>query len=383
MKSKFILIIVGFLFLFLPSGANALTINLFYGAECPHCEHEREYLDSLKKQYGDNITIKKYEVWHNEENAEFLDKVRTALGDTGEGVPYTVIGTHDFTGYSENTANDIRSLIIQSIASPIPDVLEDIKAGQKIDNNSEKISNNITVPILGQINPENVSLPLLGLTLGLSDSFNPCAIWVLLFFVSVMLSLKNKKRMWLSGIIYILVTAITYALFMITWAHLPNSELPQAILSSLLAIVAIIVGAVNLNYFLRYGSEEEKKQPKFLKIKNFINNHKFVFTLILTTILMITINLIELTASSGSPLLFTSILELNEISTFNYIINIIIYIFFFILDDIIIFLILMLIMTKTKLLEKSSKYLSLISGVMLLLIAAILIFKPELFMFNF
>lgn len=383
MKSKFILIIVGFLFLLLPSGANALTINLFYGAECPHCEHEREYLDSLKKQYGDNITIKKYEVWHNEENAEFLDKVRTALGDTGEGVPYTVIGTHDFTGYSENTANDIRSLIIQSIASPIPDVLEDIKAGQKIDNNSEKISNNITVPILGQINPENVSLPLLGLTLGLSDSFNPCAIWVLLFFVSVMLSLKNKKRMWLSGIIYILVTAITYALFMITWAHLPNSELPQAILSSLLAIVAIIVGAVNLNYFLRYGSEEEKKQPKFLKIKNFINNHKFVFTLILTTILMITINLIELTASSGSPLLFTSILELNEISTFNYIINIIIYIFFFILDDIIIFLILMLIMTKTKLLEKSSKYLSLISGVMLLLIAAILIFKPELFMFNF
>ena len=98
---------------------------------------------------------------------------------------------------------------------------------------------------------------------------------------------------------------------------------------------------------------------------------------------MIAINLIELTASSGSPLLFTSVLDLNEIGIFSYIINIIIYIFFFILDDIIIFLILMLLMYKTKLFDKHSKYLSLISGIILFLIAIALIFKPEWFLFNF
>lgn len=382
MPKKIIFLIVTLIFLLLPFNAKALTINLFYGEECPHCEHEREYLDSLEKQYGDNITIKTYEVWHNEKNDNLLKKVREALGDDNKGVPYTVIGTYDFTGYSDRTANEIRNLIIQSIATPIPDVIDDIKDGKEI-TSAEEIDSSITVPILGEVNPEEVSLPLLALTLGFSDSFNPCAIWVLLFFVALMFSIKDKKRMWLTGITYIVITALTYALFMVTWTHIPNSELPQAILSSALAIIAIIVGALNLNYFLRYGSQEEEKKSKFLIIKNFFNKHKFSLTLILTIILMIAINLIELTASSGSPLLFTSVLNLNDIGTFSYIINIIIYIFFFILDDIIVFFVLMLLKYKTKLFDKHSKYLSLISGIILFVIAISLIFKPEWFMFNF
>ena len=51
--------------------------------------------------------------------------------------------------------------------------------------------------------------------------------------------------------------------------------------------------------------------------------------------------------------------------------------------NIIIFLILMLLMYKTKLFDKHSKYLSLISGIILFLIAIALIFKPEWFLFNF
>ena len=50
---------------------NPTTIYFFYGKECPHCAKEKPFLDELEKKYSD-LTIKRYEVWHNKENADFF-----------------------------------------------------------------------------------------------------------------------------------------------------------------------------------------------------------------------------------------------------------------------------------------------------------------------
>ena len=54
--------------------------------------------------------------------------------------------------------------------------------------------------------------------------------------------------------------------------------------------------------------------------------------------LAISVNIVELACSAGLPLVFTQILAINNLYTFDYIVNIFIYIFFFLIDDLIVFM---------------------------------------------
>lgn len=390
MHKKLLLIIIPLILFLIPLNAQAkeLTINLFYGKECPHCEHESQYLETLKKQYGDNIEIKKYEVWHNKENNDLLTKVRKALKNEDEGVPYTVIGTNDFTGYNENTANQINNLIKQHLKTPIPDIIEDVKQGKEIKKQKTNQDNEITVPILGEVNAKTVSLPLLAAAVGLVDGFNPCAMWVLIFLISMLIGMNNKKRMLTLGITFILTSGIMYTLFMVAWLHIAQSAMQQVILRSLIAIIAIIAGAYNLNKYFKQPdgcTVTNKKQRKQIleKIKKFTKEKSLILSLIGVITLAITVNLVELACSAGLPLLFTSVLAMNDLNTIQYSLNILIYIIFFLIDDIIVFIIAIKTMEVTGLSTKYSKYLSLIGGLIMLAIGALLILKPEWIMFNF
>lgn len=390
MNKKIFFIIAALAFLLIPFKAEAkeLTINLFYGKECPHCEDEQKYLDTLKKQYGDNIKIKKFEVWHDSDNNDLLTKVRKALDNEDTGVPYTVIGTYGFTGYSEDTADKIRNLVKDNIKEPIPDIIDDVKEGKEISEIKKIESNDVTIPLLGKVDAKTVSLPLLAVVIGLADGFNPCAMWVLLFLISMLLGMKNRKRMWMLGVTFILTSAIMYTLFMVAWLHIAASAMQQVLLRSLIALVAIIAGAYNLNKYFKEPdgcSVTNKKQRKqiFEKIKKFTKEKSLILALVGVITLAITVNLVELACSAGLPLLFTSVLAMNDLNAFEYGLYIFIYIFFFLIDDIIIFLIAMKTMEVKGISTKYGKYSSLIGGILMLLIGALLILKPEWIMFNF
>lgn len=390
MNKKIFFIVIALAFLLIPFKAEAkeLTINLFYGKECPHCEDEQKFLDTLKKQYGDNIEIKKFEVWHDSDNNDLLTKVRKALKNEDTGVPYTVIGTYGFTGYSEDTADKIRNLVKDNIKEPIPDIIDDVKLGKEISEIKKIDNNDVTVPILGKVDAKTVSLPLLAVVIGLADGFNPCAMWVLLFLISMLLGMKNRKRMWMLGVTFILTSAVMYTLFMVAWLHIAASAMQQVILRTLIALVAIIAGAYNLNKYFKEPdgcTVTNKKQRKqiFEKIKKFTKEKSLILALVGVITLAITVNLVELACSAGLPLLFTSVLAINDLNTFEYGLYIFIYIFFFLIDDIIVFLIAMKTTEVTGLSTKYGKYSSLIGGILMLLIGALLILKPEWIMFNF
>jgi len=390
MNKKIFFIVIALAFLLIPFKAEAkeLTVNLFYGKECPHCEDEQKFLDTLKKQYGDNIEIKKFEVWHDSDNNDLLTKVRKSLKNEDTGVPYTVIGTYGFTGYSADTADKIRNLVKDNIKEPIPDIIDDVKAGKEISEIKKIDNNDVTVPILGKVDAKTVSLPLLAVVIGLADGFNPCAMWVLLFLISMLLGMKNRKRMWMLGVTFILTSAVMYTLFMVAWLHIAASAMQQVILRTLIALVAIIAGAYNLNKYFKEPdgcTVTNKKQRKqiFEKIKKFTKEKSLILALVGVITLAITVNLVELACSAGLPLLFTSVLAINDLNTFEYGLYIFIYIFFFLIDDIIVFLIAMKTTEVTGLSTKYGKYSSLIGGILMLLIGALLILKPEWIMFNF
>ena len=139
-----------------------INIYLFKGAECPHCAEEKEWLKKIEDDYKDYINIYEFEVWHNEENARILDNVKKEMKSTSNSVPFTVVGSYYFVGFSKTTASNIENRI---------------KEYAELNMNP----NEVKVPILGKINMKTVSIPIVAIVLGFVDGFNPCAMWILLF----------------------------------------------------------------------------------------------------------------------------------------------------------------------------------------------------------
>ncbi|MBR3363048.1 MAG: hypothetical protein IKG40_03885 [Bacilli bacterium] len=391
LKLKILLIISIFFLLPFTVSAKEVTLNLFYGKECPHCEAEQKYLKTLEKKYKGNLKINKIEVWHNEENSELLTKVKNALGDDNNYVPYTVIGTTGITGYNENTENKIEKLITKALKNGSVNAVSYIKEGKEIPKEKTKQDSKFTVPILGKINAKEVSLPILAVVIGLVDGFNPCAMWVLLFLISMLISMKNKKRMWALGLTFLITSAIIYLLFMVAWLSIAINAFQQSILRTIIAAVALIAGIINLNSYIKTKNDPDgctvvpknKRQKIFDKIKKFTKEKSFLLAMLGVITLAISVNIVELACSAGLPLLFTSILAMNDLNTFQYGFNLFLYILFFLLDDIIIFAIAMKTLEVTGISTKYSKYSHLIGGIIMTLIGILLVLKPEWIMFNF
>ena len=398
LKSLFVLIL--FLVLFVPFSINAdeekIRLYLFHQNGCPHCEAEIEFLDDIKDEYP-HLEIVKYEVSSNAMNYSLYNRVMKKTGINENGVPFTMIGTDYFVGFDKNTGTDkeIKKSIEKFLKS---DNYKDIIAMVKNDEDLSGIKYNVdldaekTIPILGEINAKDVSLPLVAIIMGAIDGFNPCAMWVLLFLITMLFNMKDKKKMWILGLTFLGTSALVYLLIMAAWLKVAVSFTTIKWVRILISLVAFIGGIINLNSYRKSIKEktdgcsvvdDKKRKKTFKKIKEIVHEKKFILSLIGIISLAVSVNLIELACSAGLPLVFTQILALNDLSTFEYSIYMILYILFFLLDDLVIFVVSMVTLNTKGISSKYGKYSHLVGGIIMVLIGILMIFKPEWLMFNF
>lgn len=424
MKKILKFLIVFAVFLLLPVSAKAdekvINIHLFYGNGCPHCAAEEEFLSDYLKDRTD-VKLYKYEIWYDSHNQELLSKVQKEMGTTNKnGVPFTVIGKKTIVGYADGVTDEqIKDAINYYLNNDYRDYAGEItgkvkkaevkedttkdesKTEDKKENKIEKADNtkdsdqtdeNVTVPVLGKINAKKVSLPILAVVLGFVDGFNPCAMWILIFLITMLFNMKDRKKMWILGLTFILTSGIVYLMFMLAWLNLATFISKIAFIRLLIAVIALVVGLINIYKYidsLKKKDEgcdvvDKKDRKKIMeKIISITHEKKFIIALLGVMVLAASVNIIELMCSIGIPLLFTQILAMNNLSTFSYMIYMFIYIFFFLIDDIVIFVISMVTLKVTGLSTKYTKYSHLIGGIIMLIIGLLLIIKPELLMFNF
>lgn len=383
-----------------------VTLYLFYGDGCPHCAHEKEYLAEIEKQYS-NLNIVKYEVWYNDANSKLLKQVKEAIGTENNYVPYTVIGDIGMTGFNENTKEQIKYQIEKFSKEPHRDIVKQVLNGElndqenkDNDQDQEQINNKdpldqptvdkeFTLPFFGKIKAQEVSLPILAIVIGLIDGFNPCAMWVLLFLISMLLPMKDTKRKWTLGITFLVSSALIYLLFMVAWLKIAISITGITWIRIGIAIIALLGGVMNLKKFCNTKETgctvtNQKQRKKMMdQIKKFTSQKSFILAILGVIILSFSVNLVELACSAGLPLLFTQILAINHLPGYQYGLYIFLYILFFLLDDIIVFSVAMLTMKLTGISNKYAKWSNLIGGIIMLLIGLLLIIKPGILMFSF
>lgn len=384
------------------SEKNLVNIYLFHSYTCKHCKEEIKLLDELEKEY-DNIKVYKYEVNENG-NGELLKNISEIMGSKVTGTPYTIIGNKVFSGYDyENSKGRFKGAIeyyskygyedkvgeyISSIPLPSYEVKDtDPDVDEYISN---YISYKVKLPLIGEVKLKNLTLPLVTVVIGLADGFNPCAMWVLLFLISMLIGMKDKKRMWILGSTFLLISALIYLIFMMSWLNLANLLISVVWVRVIIAIVSLVGGIINLRGYIKHrkvsGCDvvDDKKRNKIItRIKKFTTEKNFWLAILGVIVLAISVNVVELACSAGLPVMFIEILSLNNLTAIEEIIYIVLYMLFFLLDDFVVFVIAMTTLSLTGVSSKYGNLSKLIGGILMLLIGLLLMFKPEWIMFNF
>lgn len=380
-----------FLFILGIGVSQAATLNgyFFWKEGCPHCEKEKEFFESIKDEYPD-LVIKDYEVSEHHENIDFLKKIGERLNINIKGVPFLVIGDKYFVGFEElSSPKEIEERVKECTDKECPDsiamilepgIVPDEKPEVNITRGEQK---RIAVPFLGEVNLSSLSLPVLSILIGILDGFNPCAMWTLLFLISLLLGMADRKRMWILGAAFIVASAAVYFTFMVGWLQIIDYMGAAPMLNFLIGALALFGGWYSLKEFRENKKggckveKSEKQKAVFDSLKKITKKENFFVALFGIIALAFVVNLVELMCSAGFPAMFTQILVLNDLPSWEYYMYIGIYIFFFMLDDMIVFVTAMITLEMSGVTTKFDRASKLIGGILMIIIGLLLLFKPE------
>lgn len=390
---KWLISFILFFLLFIPNvSAKEVNLYLFYGDGCPHCEKEKEYLEKLVDDYP-FLNVIKYETWYNEENSKLLTRVKSNLNVNNSYVPFTVIGNLGLTGFNDNTKMQIESKIKYCYKNDCPDIVDQTCEGSElnIEADCEEEFTTFSIPLLGKVDAKDVSLPIVAIVMGFVDGFNPCAMWILIFLISFLITNKNYKKMIILGSTFLITSAIIYLFFMMSWLTIVMEMNKIVILRNIIAVIACIAGIYNLIKFNNERKKEvgcsvtdnKKRSVIIERIKRYVLENNLALSMLGIMALAVSVNFIELACSAGLPLVFTQILSINDLSNMEYFMYVLIYVLFFLIDDLIIFGIAVKTSKVAGISNKYTKYSHLIGGLIMLIIGILLLVKPEIVMFNF
>ena len=402
-KMKKILIALSFLFLFLftanfvqAQDEKPVEIYFFWGEGCPYCAQESEFLDKMEDKYP-TLTLKKFEIYNSTSNFELLEEMKDKY-NAGHihSVPVIFVGDYDpLVGYRNDytTGNTIEERIRFCTQKGClkPSEVSKEKAGvQEEEGTSSSLKEEkVDLPLFGEVNVSKSGLFIFSAMVGILDGFNACAMWSLCFLLTFLVSSGSRKRVFIIGGTFILVSGLVYFVFMSAWMNFFKFAGYLDPIRLVLSILAILFGIVCIKDFFAFGKGisfilPEKTRDKIVaKMKKLTKPGLALGATILgVAVLAFGVNLIEVLCTTGFPAIYTKILTAHELPSISYYFYLLVYIFFYMLDDFIIFSIAVLTLKSNKFERKYGRLSKLISGIIILLLGLIMLLKPELLMFG-
>ncbi len=376
--------------------SNKVVIALFVRQGCIHCEAEEKFISQLTKKRQD-FTINRYRLEIPQERViweKFTEQVKSS-----KVTPITVIGDKYIIGFDrpETTGKDIIQLIDlakkNNIGTDLAKITKESAQGLNATCDdagtipcSVKPSFFVNLPVIGRIDAQRYPLLAISALFGFFDGFNPCAMWVLISFLMILMQVGNKKKMFLFAGIFILAEAIMYSLILVVWYKTWDFVRLDTIITPFVGLVSIIGGLFFLKEWRKKELEcrvtdyKQKKQIRE-KIMSLASSKFTIFSFLSILGIAFSVNVIEFACSIGIPQAFTKILELNRLSGMESGLYIAIYILFYMIDDLIVFGIALYSIDKLALTTKYSKLSNLIGGVVMIVLGLIMIFKPSIILF--
>ena len=347
-----------------------VDVYFFWREGCTHCYEETEFLKEMEQKFGEKLEV---HYLLAKDNVELFYQMAKESEAPTQWLPATFIPCCNWyiIGFDEEVGKEIESKIADKLQQPA----------------CEK-DNYILVPIIGKVNLDEISLPAFTITLGLLDGFNPCAIWVLMFLLSLLIYSKSRKRILLIGGIFVATSAIIYFLFMIAWLNLFMFIGYTEIMRTIIAVIALTFGAINVKDFFAFKKgisltiPNSVKPKLFKKMRSITQGEMNVSLLVGTILLAIFVNLIELACTLGLPAIYTRILTMQNLPPLTYYLYLALYNIVYVVPLAIIVGVFAYSMGGRKLSENQGRLLKLLSGALMLALGLTMLFAPELLMFT-
>jgi glutaredoxin len=350
----------------LASGLAAATppaVELYTRPGCPHCLAAREYLDELHATRPE-VSVIEHDVIHEPGALQRLREISARAGITAPGVPTFVIADTVLVGFDADTT-PARIEAVLGAPAPLPPPAA------------------VDVPLVGRVHVDRVGLPLFTVVVGLLDGFNPCATWVLLFLLAMLVNLRDRSRMALVAGAFVVTSGVVYFAFMAAWLTFFMVVGISRPVRLILAALALGIGALHIKDFFAWGRgpslgiPETAKPGLYRRVREILRAENLAGAMAGIVVLAFLVNLVELLCTAGLPALYTAILTARELPAWQTYAYLALYIAAYMLDDAILVTIGVVTLGKRKLQERGGRWLKLVSGVVIFSLGALLLARPS------
>jgi hypothetical protein len=168
--------------------------------------------------------------------------------------------------------------------------------------------------------------------------------WVLVYLISLVAILKDRRRIWLIVGSFVLASGILYFLFMTVWLNLFLFIGYIKPVTVVIGLVALGGGILQIREVIKTKgaivcevTSEESRKKTMTKVQEIVSSPLTWGILAGIVALAFTVNLVEFVCSAAIPAVFTQVLSLASLTTLEHYSYILLYVFFFMLDDLVIF----------------------------------------------
>ncbi|MGD2045878.1 MAG: NrdH-redoxin [Gemmatimonadota bacterium] len=360
-------------------GGTRPDVLLYFATGCPHCERALVWLGGLSATHPE-LRIETHDVARDRAALEALQALARARGLGGVSVPTFVIRgdeVHVGFGSAETTGRMLEELLMPPPADGGAPSQGAVAGVGGLDDAS------VSLPFFGVVRLDEVGLPAFTVVVGLLDGFNPCAMWVLLFLLSMLVHVQSRARMAAVGGVFVGVSGLVYYAFMAAWL---NAFLLLGIARWIqigLGGLALVMGLLNMKDFLWLGAgpslaiPESAKPGIYARVRRIVTAEKLGAALGTAAVLALLVNTVELLCTAGLPALYTRILTLRELPTLTYHAYLALYDVFYMLDDAIVLGIAIVTLSNRRLQAGEARWLKLASGTVMLALGVMLIVEPS------
>ena len=345
------------------SAPAAAALEVFVRDGCPYCADAKAFLDGVQAQQPE-LRIVYRPVDRDPVARDALSALSLEHGAWPPGVPAFHAAGQLIVGFEspETTGQELLRLLQTGTAVQ----------QQAVDS-----------ALFGTLSAQRLGLPLFTLALGLLDGFNPCAMWVLLFLLSMLVRQNDRRRMALIAGTFVCVSGAVYFAFMAAWLNVFLAVGLSQPVRLLLAGVALLIGAFNVKDFFAlgrgfsFGIPESAKPGLVARMHRLLQARAVAASLLGVAALAVVVNLVELLCTAGLPALYTAVLAQQQLGTAAHLAYLGLYIVGYVADDAVMVTLAVLALGSGKLTERAGRGLKLLSGVVMLALGVVLLLKPE------
>ncbi len=379
---------------------NPVQIEILERADCAHCQAEKAYLEQFQRTRSD-VSLRFYDI--DTPGGKRLFDAVTAREGFSKITPTTIVGMSVFQGFDapETTGKRIDTLIESNRGvtdQGFENYLKSSDAGAVAQDGAgcdtaggictqPKEPLYVKIPLTDKvIDISTWTLPALAATIGFFDGFNPCAMWVLVTFLIILMQMGSKRQMWIVVGSFLAAEAIMYYLILNVWLQVWDFIGMDRIITPLVGIVSVVGGLFFLyEWYKSLGTEMacrvvdmEDRSRIVRKIRQLATSKFTLLTLFGIVVLAFSVNIIEFACSIGYPQAFTKIIQVNNLGFWHTQYLMAIYIFFYMVDDLIVFGLALWGFDKIHMTEAFSRWSALLGGLLMLFLGYMLIAHPEI-----